>query len=379
MTGPDRTKTYTKTARMRTTPLPPHLKKKVLASIANAELLRAAAAPVEPSVVDGHTVGAPTPESPTLGFPATNFPPTQTPEVDVSQTFSPSGFMDPNIVAAVEHMSAATTLHSNDSTSDGGSYTSTISDVFNMDLDYSEFVATGPWVAMDHLTGEIIVHDDATITVPPSGQTGMETAMLPRLNTHVLAETEPPTLLLADEDVRPNWLISAVKEFLRYTPYYGCLGKVIDQFLLQEARLGYPTLVSYVITYQYSHTDTIQSVRQALPSNNRPTEVGQFQKWARKYSRGDNVDTERFGAAVIQWWLTIQPTARKHWPPTYGPLPDDFSFEYFNRGGPNGVFLMILCLGWWANALTADANMIDYMLLVDDVSWVLENLARQAA
>ena len=120
-------------------------------------------------------------------------------------------------------------------------------------------------------------------------------------------------------------------------------------------------------------------MRLALPSYNRPTEVGQFQKWARKYSHGDDVDAERFGAAVIQWWLTIQPTARKQWPPTYGPLPDDFSFEYFNRGGPNGVFLMILCLGWWANALTVDTNITDYMLLVDDISWVLENVARQAA
>ena len=136
------------------------------------------------------------------------------------------------------------TPHPIDSTSDGGSYTSTLSDIFDMDLDYSEFVATGPWIAMDHLTGEIIVNDDSTVALPSGSQTGIEIGMLPRLSTHVLAETEPPTLLLADEDVRPDWLVSAVKEFLRYTPYYGHLGKVIDQFLLQEARLGYPIQVS---------------------------------------------------------------------------------------------------------------------------------------
>ena len=120
-------------------------------------------------------------------------------------------------------------------------------------------------------------------------------------------------------------------------------------------------------------------MRLALPSCNRPTEVGQFQKWARKFSRGDDVNAKEFGAAVLKWWITIQPTTRREWPPTYGPLPDDFSFDYFNCGGPNGVFLMILCLGWWANALTADTDMTDYTLVLNDVSWVLTQLATQAA
>ena len=119
-------------------------------------------------------------------------------------------------------------------------------------------------------------------------------------------------------------------------------------------------------------------MRLALPSCNRPTEVGDFQKWAQKYSRGDDVDAEKFGAAVLKWWLTIQPTTRKQWPPTYGPLPHDFTFEYLNCGGPNGVFLMVLCLGWWANALNADTDTTDYTLVVNDVSWVLGQLASQA-
>ncbi|KAF9789134.1 hypothetical protein BJ322DRAFT_1001128 [Thelephora terrestris] len=124
--------------------------------------------------------------------------------------------------------------------------------------------------------------------------------------------------------------------------------------------------------------DNIQSVNRALTGVNRPNEVGQFQKWARVYSRGDNVNAKVFGDAVILWWLTIQPTARKQWPPTYDPLPAKFSFEYFNRGGPNGVFLMLLCLGWWANALNGDTDLTDYTLVVNDVSWVLEQITSQA-
>ena len=99
-------------------------------------------------------------------------------------------------------------------------------------------------------------------------------------------------------------------------------------------------------------------------------------KYARDFSRGDEVDAEKFGAAVIKWWLTIQPTTRQAWPPTYGRLPDDFSFEYFNRGGPNGAFLVILCLLWWANALVPNTDHTNFRLVVHDVHYVLEQIAR---
>ena len=90
------------------------------------------------------------------------------------------------------------------------------------------------------------------------------------------------------------------------------------------------------------------------------------------------MDSEEFGNSVINWWLTIQPTTRKQWPPVHDPLPEDFSLDYFNRGGPNGVFLVILCLGWWANALDVDKNVTDYTIVLNDVRWVLEQIASRA-
>ena len=98
-------------------------------------------------------------------------------------------------------------------------------------------------------------------------------------------------------------------------------------------------------------------------------------KYARDFSRGYDVDPEKFGANVIKWWLTIQPTTRKAWPPSYEPLPDGFSFQYFNRGGPNGVFLVILCLLWWANSLSATVDHTSFGLIVHDVRWVLNQVA----
>ena len=101
-------------------------------------------------------------------------------------------------------------------------------------------------------------------------------------------------------------------------------------------------------------------------------------KNARDFTRGDDVNAEKFGKTVVEWWLTIQPTTRKEWPPVYQPLPEDFSFDYFNHGGPNGVFLMILCLMWWANALTPDTDNVKFTSVVHDIHWVLEQIAGRA-
>ena len=98
----------------------------------------------------------------------------------------------------------------------------------------------------------------------------------------------------------------------------------------------------------------------------------------RDYSRGDNVDAGEFGQRVLEWWLTIQPTTRKDWPPIHSNPASDSSFNYFNHGGPNGTFLMILCLGWWANALAPDMDFTNFELVVDDVRWVLEQIAAEA-
>jgi len=137
------------------------------------------------------------------------------------------------------------------------SYTSTLPDVFDVGMDDSAPPATGPWTIIDHFTGEMIIDDDQsapsapiipTIPVAPIGPSlaGVEVATTPRLGTTYLVEI-PPILLSEDEDVRPQWLMTAVNAFLRFVPYVGSLGKVVDLYLAQEARLGYPDLVCALV------------------------------------------------------------------------------------------------------------------------------------
>ena len=240
-TGPHRTRQMSREARTRTAQPPPHLRAQTSASVVNV---------VPPQVA---TVSASTTETPIIGVLTTAVLPVATPEVDVSQTQadglapSSSGLTEPGAAGTTHADCTSESIPATDDrTFNSGSHTSTLpgtSDLQDFDMDCSGPLATGPWVAMDHFTGDIIVDDASSISDPTAGQTGMDVGLLPRLGTNALTETEAPSLLFEDEDVRPDWLNSAVKEFLRYTPYYGCLGEVIDQFLLQEARLGYPKLV----------------------------------------------------------------------------------------------------------------------------------------
>ena len=101
--------------------------------------------------------------------------------------------------------------------------TSILPEISDVGMEDSAPPATGPLVIVDHPTGEI------TERPPPPD---------PAI---VLVDT-PPELLSTDEDVRPRWLMTAMG-FLRCVLYFGNLGRVVDLWLAQEARLGYPQRV----------------------------------------------------------------------------------------------------------------------------------------
>jgi len=146
--------------------------------------------------------------------------------------------------------------------------TSTLPEIPDVGMGDSASSATGPSTIINHSTGSTgeITTDGGEQPPPPSDAT---TTLV----------DNPPESLLADADVRPDWLMTAIKDFLRYVPYFGNLGKAADLWLAQEARLGYPQLVCAFFCFENpSLTAQSQSVRLALPSRNRPTEVATFMK-----------------------------------------------------------------------------------------------------
>jgi hypothetical protein len=78
-----------------------------------------------------------------------------------------------------------------------------------------------------------------------------------------------------------------------------------------------------------------------------------------------------------KWWIAIQPEWRltdEHWPLLREvPLGSDWSS--FLCGGPNGLFLVILTLFWWAQATQTDHSQEEFLSAVSDVHWVMTQVS----
>ena len=250
----------------RKTRAPTHVTKHVPANAANPE--NSNTLQVEVPEVQLPDVNAPQLHTPQVGLPQATTLPSDMPQANATPAepdapittatpsepdgfvamISPTEFVEPvstTTPTGVTSLPAAEVP--DDDVPDNMSFTSTLPDIFDVGMDDSAPPATGPWTIIDHFTGEMIVDDDQSSPSP----VGVEVAITPRLGTTYLVEN-PPTLLSEDEDVRPRWLMTAVNTFLRFVPCVGSLGKVVDLYLAQEARLGYPQLVCISVLVLYN-------------------------------------------------------------------------------------------------------------------------------
>ena len=96
------------------------------------------------------------------------------------------------------------------------------------------------------------VDEDAPVVITPSSipcDPEIQINIVTALGIPALVQVSLPSLLFADMDERPSWLLTSISDHLQYSPYYLCLNNVVDLFLKQEARLGYPVKVQ---TLQFS-------------------------------------------------------------------------------------------------------------------------------
>ena len=185
--GPARATTKSKQARMRTGPLPPALKARVLANISKSKGPRAnktSANVLTVSLMDGST---------NVNHQSDDEPATSQP---------PEDFLDSGSDTLAPLSSHSVTPLTDE-----------------MSVDEENFPACGALGAQYDFPIQIKI--------------------FPALGTSTLVETSPPTQFHIDKDERPRWLFVSIREFLQHGPYYLCLGEVVDLFLTQEARLGY--------------------------------------------------------------------------------------------------------------------------------------------
>jgi len=79
----------------------------------------------------------------------------------------------------------------------------------------------------------------------------------------------------------------------------------------------------------------------------------------------------------------MQPDCRQEkgkapWPPSK-VLPPMNEWKRLTRAGPNGFFLIVLTLAWWADTIakTLAPYYAEFKIAVDDVLWVLSEIIRE--
>ena len=114
-----------------------------------------------------------------------------------------------------------------------------------------------------------------------------------------------------------------------------------------------------------------------MPTQPRPDELGRWFKWGRLYDRKHLPEIESveiFEEQWLEWWSAAQPEWQEteSWPfervdatgHDWGKLPN---------GGKDGLFLVVVSLGWWIHArVSSEHSALDDAIV--DVTWVLDNL-----
>jgi len=79
-------------------------------------------------------------------------------------------------------------------------------------------------------------------------------------------------------------------------------------------------------------------------------------------------DGKAFGKTLIKYWTSLQPSWRG--PGLSKNVPNDHVWATYAVPGPNGLFLIIVCISWWIRVLDGSDH-AKFFGLLDDVTWVL--------
>ena len=91
-------------------------------------------------------------------------------------------------------------------------------------------------------------------------------------------------------------------------------------------------------------------------------------------------ELEAFKSCFQAWWGNLQPDWRKseQWPLNQETIDGDWGA--IDRGGPNGIFMVLMGLAFWLDAKhrkkKSDKLLNEYLV---DVHWVLQNITLDRA
>lgn len=107
----------------------------------------------------------------------------------------------------------------------------------------------------------------------------------------------------------------------------------------------------------------------------------------RNYAKAPVLTTSKLRIFVSRWklwWKELQPTWRNmdEWPPTRTSDTAENDWSVLSQGGCNGLYLVVVSLGWWLVAAAKAGNEASAVYqevtnAVMDVEWVFDQILIQ--
>ena len=113
-----------------------------------------------------------------------------------------------------------------------------------------------------------------------------------------------------------------------------------------------------------------------LSKVDRPVIIGQWINGGRKSSPIIK-DISVFVASWRKWWGALQPQSRKQNGKLSCEVGEVEGWEELKKGSINGFFNVVISLSWWFSAIKTAAQRKTFLEVVDDVSWVQDQLIGQ--
>lgn len=162
------------------------------------------------------------------------------------------------------------------------------------------------------------------------------------------------------------WTVACCTEFVSATN-----GELMAPLLLRLVRLERLFIVKGMMA----------TAKRSIPGAHRPALVATWITAGRcDRKAGQNLDItkgnlQKFKADVLRWWNAMQPAWRVK-DDTGRWKKESYGGDWAPLACPgrNGMLSVIATLSWWGRKIDDDKETAEWMMMVDDVKWVLDGL-----
>lgn len=112
-----------------------------------------------------------------------------------------------------------------------------------------------------------------------------------------------------------------------------------------------------------------------MTAKQRLPELKHWLSEGKKLSTTPQFNVKEYAVAWRSWWEFLQPAWRESetWPPVR-EVPADENWASLRRGGPNGIFHILVTLSWWSGKCLTTHDRDAYVSAQEDVKWVFEQI-----